>query len=536
MTIRRFFTKPMVTLAITSVTAVGFVQPVQAAVGDFTEVAMPAYAAPYGVVLGPDGNIWVANGGGANSISRVTPAGVVTNFPLPGSGSNPRFITVGSDRNVWFTEQSSNKIGRITMTGAITEFPVPTANAEPWGIAPGPDGALWFTEIKANKIGRITTAGAITEWQIPTPNSQPWGITAAPKGEPRMYFTEQAGNKIGTIWMSGSISEVPLAAGSAPLGIAVSEDLVWFAESGSGKLGRLVGSTALEVSFPSASQPTMLADGPGPSIWITMNGTNQLVRMAANGSVVGTYSLPASARPMGLDMGSDGNMWVAETFPGKVARVLSGQIPMIATPPGITPASNINVGTMLTAANGSWSYAPTTYAYVWQRCSSQAVNTCTVPISTASQYTVQAGDANQYLRLGVTASSANGSSSTEYSAPVPVGSSTAAPVVVPTVPPTPTVVPTVTTVTGPAKQKRKATKTYTARVSANATGTVTFSFRASGKQRIRRSPVGASGVTQVRWRVPARWPRGQTSVTASFQPAVPATFTYSSGAMRVRIR
>lgn len=525
----------MVALAAISVSALGFVQPAHAAVGDFTEISMPAYAAPYGVVLGPDGNIWVANGGGANAIARVTPSGTVTNFPLPGPGSNPRFIAVGSDRNLWFTEQSSNKIGRITTTGVITEFAVPTANSEPWGIAPGPDGALWFTEIKANKIGRITTAGAITEWQIPTPNSQPWGITAAPKGEPRMYFTEQAGDKIGSIWMSGTISEVALAAGSAPRGIAVSEDLVWFAESGSGKLGRLADSTPLEISFPSNSQPTMLADGPGPSIWITMNGTNQLVRMAANGSVVGMYALPASARPMGLDMGSDGSMWVAETFPGKIAKVLSGQVPMIASPPGIMSPTNPNVGSVLTAANGSWSYAPTSYTYAWQRCSSQAVNTCTAQVSTAWQYTVQAADANQYLRLGVAASSANGKSTTEYSAPVSVGSSTTTPVVVPTAPP-PTVVPTVTTVVGPAKQKRKATKTYTARVSASATGTVTFNFRAAGKQGIRRAAVGIGGVAQVRWRVPARWPRGLTSVTASFQPAVPSAFTFSSGFTQTKIR
>ena len=525
----------MIAVVAVSMIALTSAQSAQAAVGDFTQIAMPAYAAPYGVVLGPDGNIWVANGGGANAISRVTPDGSVTSFPLPGPGSNPRFIAVGSDRNLWFTEQSSNKIGRITTTGVITEFAVPTVHAEPWGIAPGPDGALWFTEIKANKIGRITTDGVITEWQIPTQNSQPWAITAAPKGEPRLYFTEQAGDKIGTIWTSGTISEVALAAGSAPLGIAVSEDLVWFAESGSGKLGRLAGLTPLEVSFPSNSQPTMLADGPGPSIWITMNGTNQVVRMAANGAVVGTYGLPASAKPMGLDMGSDGNIWVAESYPGKVAKMLSGQVPMLAAPPGITPATNINVGTVLTATNGSWSYAPTAYAYVWQRCSSQGATSCTTPISTSSQYTVQAADANQYLRLGVVASSTNGSSAIEYSSPVPVGAGTATPVVVPIATP-PAVVPTLTTVTGPARQKRKATKTYTARVSANATGTVTFTFHGTGKQRVRQAAVGTGGVTKVRWRVPARWPLGMTVVTASFRPAVPSAFAYSNGVMRVRIR
>jgi hypothetical protein len=44
--------------------------------------------------------------------------------------------------------------------GSITEFTVPTAGSEPFGITVGPDRNLWFTEsaFLANKIGRITTS------------------------------------------------------------------------------------------------------------------------------------------------------------------------------------------------------------------------------------------------------------------------------------------------------------------------------------------------------------------------------------------
>src|SRR5260370_36842289 len=49
-------------------------------------------------------------------------------FPIPTGASSPITITPGPDGALWFTEALSNKIGRITPAGAITEFPLPTAN------------------------------------------------------------------------------------------------------------------------------------------------------------------------------------------------------------------------------------------------------------------------------------------------------------------------------------------------------------------------------------------------------------------------
>jgi virginiamycin B lyase len=71
-------------------------------------------------------------------------------FPV---SSSPWGITAGPDGNLWFTEHSGNKIGRITPAGVITEFPIPTRRSGPFGITAGPDGNLWFTETNGNKIG-----------------------------------------------------------------------------------------------------------------------------------------------------------------------------------------------------------------------------------------------------------------------------------------------------------------------------------------------------------------------------------------------
>src|SRR5688572_14768365 len=80
--------------------------------------------------------VWVS------SVSAQT----ITEFPLPAATSSALWITSGPDGNLWFTEFFGAKIGRITPLGVITEFPLPTPpGVDPLGITAGPDGNLWFT-------------------------------------------------------------------------------------------------------------------------------------------------------------------------------------------------------------------------------------------------------------------------------------------------------------------------------------------------------------------------------------------------------
>src|SRR4051794_26087530 len=59
-------------------------------------------------------------------IDRITPAGVITKFIVPGGSRHNAFhITTGPDGNVWFTEIGVSYVGRVTLsTGAVQEFPV----------------------------------------------------------------------------------------------------------------------------------------------------------------------------------------------------------------------------------------------------------------------------------------------------------------------------------------------------------------------------------------------------------------------------
>jgi len=155
-------------------------------------------------VTGPDGNLWFTEEAG-NNIGQITPTGVVTEFPIPSSGSLPSAILKGPDNGLWFTEWASNKIARSDSSGNIVEYPIPTGAANPLGLILGPDGALWFTEgAIANRLGRITLAGAITEYPVaaqaaatstkrylPTSTPNPAWLAAGADGA--IWFTEGIG-------------------------------------------------------------------------------------------------------------------------------------------------------------------------------------------------------------------------------------------------------------------------------------------------------------------------------------------------------
>jgi streptogramin lyase len=143
--------------------------------------------APYAIAVGPDGNLWFTEYAGSK-LGKITPAGEITEFSLPTSvfsctgglavysdcntvsGSEPAGIIGGPDGNVWFTELTAGKVGRITPAGVITEFPVPTSGSGPAGMTADSVGNLWFVE-RAGDVGKITLITA------------PFTITVLPPSE-----------------------------------------------------------------------------------------------------------------------------------------------------------------------------------------------------------------------------------------------------------------------------------------------------------------------------------------------------------------
>jgi virginiamycin B lyase len=312
-----------------------------------TELLVPGdFGSPFDITTGPDGALWFTQEKfgvdfiSADHIGRITPAGSVTEFPIPGQGhivggpgGGGLHITAGPDGNLWFTELGQTKIARMTTSGNVTEFSI---GGYPGAITVGPDGSLWFTDnvgsssAPIGKIGRITLSGAVSEFAILSDNTTLSGITAGPDGN--LWFTETTTGKIGRInpcvaaaipCPSGSVSEFSLpTAGSSPGSIALGPDNnLWFTETVEtdahvqlAKIGRITTSGAVtEFSLPASEGSAFgITAGPDGNLWFTERSAGRIGRITPNGSVTG-FSIPTqNSGPAGITAGPDGNLWFGE--------------------------------------------------------------------------------------------------------------------------------------------------------------------------------------------------------------------------------
>ena len=238
-------------------------------------------ALPQGVTLGPDGNLWFAELLGR--IGRMTPSGVVTEFPIPTVGSSPQDIVAGPDGALWFTENGKNQIGRITTAGDFTEFPIPTAASSslrhrrrtrrrplvhrerqptrsaaspppassPSSRSPPPDPArhdhrdrprrqpLVHRARARTRSAGITTAGVFTEFPIPTAGDNPEGITAGRRRQPLVHREQRPQDRPDHDRRRRSPSS-PCPSRRRAFRIAAGPDgNLWFTEFDNNKIGRI---------------------------------------------------------------------------------------------------------------------------------------------------------------------------------------------------------------------------------------------------------------------------------------------------------
>jgi virginiamycin B lyase len=119
--------------------------------GVVTDVPLVGPGDPEFLAQDPDGNVWFTDPG-VEGIGRIDMFGHVVRFSDVVAGNlYLSGIAAGADGNMWFTEDGA--VGRITPSGVVTEFP---SGGEGWMIAAGVDGNMWF--IRSDRlISRVTT-------------------------------------------------------------------------------------------------------------------------------------------------------------------------------------------------------------------------------------------------------------------------------------------------------------------------------------------------------------------------------------------
>jgi streptogramin lyase len=236
-----------------------------------------------GLTVGPDGNIWMPDGG--NALWRLTMTGKLKQFPLDPPTAGDNILAVGADNKFYFgncATPPSIGVGERTSTKIkVTLIPVPSGDEVcDSGLALGPDGNMWFAE--NSHIAYITTAGIIHEYSYPIgQNFPPGGITPGPDGN--MWFTYSFGGYY---------------------------------------VGKIVPATGAITLYPVGCQAYGITSAADGNLWAACSFT--FVRITTSGITTSfqTYGLGFSMSPFNDDVARapNGNPWFAgSTFDGCVA-------------------------------------------------------------------------------------------------------------------------------------------------------------------------------------------------------------------------
>jgi streptogramin lyase len=279
-----------------------------------------------GIAAGPDGNVWYFDVG-QSLVGRVTPAGSITQFAVPGTGSGSEGIAAGRDGNIWMVARGEMNgpdwILKVSPAGVVTKYPLANG-VGPEGVTWGPDGNIWFTEFWTGRVGRMSPAGVITEFSLPTPN--PRGIVTGP--DHNLWIAEGGlqHESIARMTIKGEVTEFPLGSSVnqqlQPHDIVAGPDgNLWFTEVG--QIGRVTPAGVI-TQFPIGSGRDNvfgLAGGADGNVWFVDATANTVGRITPTGAIRHYPLARRNGEPVSITAGADGRLWFTEANVSRIASI-----------------------------------------------------------------------------------------------------------------------------------------------------------------------------------------------------------------------
>jgi streptogramin lyase len=306
-----------------------------------------AFHATYaGLIAGPDGNMWLTDPAGtsntnstaANSIIKISMSGQQTKYPLSPNGAKavgPRGIVAGppSDpQSMWFADSANaNLIGRISLDGSsVQNWPLPGYTGTGFAIGSGPaaDGtpnaaiylATYSDTSGTDHVLRLEpqpTGPPKVTLSVPLPAlwhafSLVGGPTDPTTGkQDGVWLTDDTNDKLGRIAPDGTMTSWPVALTDPdpPSG---------------GSQGCEAPNAATGCAPGSLRTPTAVIVGPDNEIWVAVKAINAIARFDPQTQAFDRIyrGLSVIVRPVGLAVGSDGNVWYDSVDGSLVGRVL----------------------------------------------------------------------------------------------------------------------------------------------------------------------------------------------------------------------
>ncbi|WP_394792722.1 PEP-CTERM sorting domain-containing protein [Armatimonas sp.] len=230
-------------------------------------------------------DLYVGNNGN-NSISQITPGGVVSQF-IPGGGASgpfdPRGLVFDPSGNLYVSNFSDASVSKITPGGVITKI-IPFNDHGlngPWGIAFDTSGDLYVASHAAgNGISKYTSSGTFIS------------IFATGVGSPTGIAFDTTGNLFTADFSTGAIYRI------TPLGVRTTF---------------VAGGGVME-------NPRSLAFDASGNLYASSNGDR--ISQITPGGVVSTFVSGIPAQPEGLAFDASGSLYVGSGSGSSVRKIL----------------------------------------------------------------------------------------------------------------------------------------------------------------------------------------------------------------------
>jgi len=291
---------------------------------EVTDFVVPAGSRPHDVAPAPDGGTVYFTAQHSGQLGILDPASGRVDVVSLGPGVAPHGVIVGPDGGVWITDGGRNAIVRVDPANhEVRRWPLPAdaADANLNTATFDRRGRVWFTG-QAGYYGRLDPAsGQMSVWKAPR-GPGPYGICTTPSGD--VYFASLAGNYIAKVDLdtgTATVLEPPVREQGARRVWSDSRGRVWVSFWNTGQVAVYDprSSAWREWPLPGSAHAYAVWVDPADRVWLSDWSTGSLVRFDP---ATETFATPAAQAPgVRQIMGRRGEVWAPESAGDRLLRI-----------------------------------------------------------------------------------------------------------------------------------------------------------------------------------------------------------------------